>query len=174
MRQLGAESGWHPSVTEELVHTLTSFENITKDQPLVAREPRTTCWWPHLVVPGALVSDGSQGIKSAFSYWWAGVPQYGDYAHVYFLFAEGRYLPKSHALFEYVLKEVVPQMHMCQTHGMWALLSNLLAQEWQGDMSLMDTHKRLFDPDHPHPWYIGVAKVGGVTVSQNVQEVRSI
>lgn len=172
MRQLGAQSGWHHSVTEELVHTLTSFTSAAKDQPIVVHQPHTSCWWPHLITPGAVVTDGSQGIKSAFSYWWEGVPQYGDYAHVYFLFAEGRYLPKSHPLFEHVHKEVIPQMHTCQTCGAWVLLSNLLAQEWQSDALLMDMHQRLFHPDHPNPWYIGVAKVGGVTVSNNVQEVR--
>ena len=160
LRRVGAESGLDPSFTAHIVRAASTYS-----------EQNESSWWPQLIMPGAVISDGSKGIKSAFKHWWPSVPQYGDYAHIYFLFAEGRYLEKSHPRFDYVLTEIIPEMHTCQTSGAWKVLSEFLAKTWKSDRALMKIHGRLFACEHPNPWYIGTAEVGGAMPSQNEIEV---
>ena len=160
LRRVGAESGLDPSFTAHIVRAASTYS-----------EQNESSWWPQLIMPGAVISDGSRGIKSAFKHWWPSVPQYGDYAHIYFLFAEGRYLEKSHPRFDYVLTEIIPEMHTCQTSGAWNVLSEFLAKTWKSDRALMKIHGQLFACEHPNPWYIGTAEVGGAMPSQNEIEV---
>ena len=166
VRSLAAGSGWPMSFTEHMVEAAVLY-----NQQAEKSEPQLM--FPQLIIPGAVISDGSKGIKAAFKHWWPKVPQYGDYAHIYFLFAEGRFLEKSHPRFEHVQTEVIPQMHTCQTRGAWNVLSEQLARDWRSDPALMQCHHRLFARDHANPWYIGIAEVGGAMPSQNAQEVCS-
>jgi hypothetical protein len=167
LRGAGAASGWGKAYTEHMVKAATDYLN--KDRRLKESQ-MTEQWYPHLLTPGALISDGGQGIRGAFKFWWPNVPQYGDYAHIYFLFAEGRYLAKNHPMFERILKEIIPEMHTCHTRGAWNMMRNFLAREWMHDKVLLAVHGRLFGPD-VNPWFIGIAKVGGCVPSQQVHEV---
>jgi len=168
LRSVGAASGWSAPFIEHMVQAAGSHMEQTQ-----VSQPEPHKLKGKLIMPGAVISDGSKGIKAAYKHWWPNVPQYGDYAHVYFLFAEGRFLDKRHPKFEHVLTTIIPEMHRCQTRGAWEVMSECLEREWKNDRALMECHQRLFARDHANPWYIGIAEVGGAMPSQNAQEVCS-
>lgn len=153
--------------TDFMVANATAY--MAKDKEVMESSKRGSLW-PPLLQPGACISDGGKGITGAFTEWWPSVQQYGDYAHIYFHMAEGRYLAKNHDWFEWVLKEVIPQMHTCPTTGAWDMLREHLAGQWRNDSALMAVHTRLFG-SAVNPWYIGISEVGGVTPSNQEQEV---
>ena len=167
LRQVGAAKGWGEEYTEFMITNASAW--LEKDRRL-KEAWATEQWFPHLLTPGAVVSDGGQGIRGAFNYWWPNVQQYGDYAHIYFLFAEGRYLAKNHVLYEWIKKEVIPEMHTCQTKGAWDVMRQFLARQWKTDPVLMGVHARLFGRD-VNPWFIGICLIAGCIPSQNCHEV---
>lgn len=168
LRSTGAASGWSAPFIEHMVQAAGSHTQQTQISQPTPHKLRGK-----LIIPGAVISDGSKGIKGAYKTWWPNVPQYGDYAHVYFLFAEGRFLEKSHPKFEHILTKIIPEMQRCQTTGAWEVMCACLEREWKNDRALMECHLRLFARAHPNPWYIGIAEVGGAMPSQNTHEVCS-